>query len=95
MIDIYRRRQLQQPPRRQRVETTQHLRGRGPFCKIKYGIKHGAVRLADADGIALADANQLDSPVEPGQERLDERRLAKARLTADQDQLTATGLGRR
>jgi hypothetical protein len=39
----------------------QHFRGRGPFCKIKYGIKSGGVRLADADGMALAHANQHDS----------------------------------
>ena len=52
------------------------------------------VRLADADGMALAHANQLDSPVEPAKERLDERRLAKAGLATDQDQLTATRLRR-
>jgi hypothetical protein len=40
--------------------------------------------------MALSDTEQLDPPVEPGQERLDESRLANARLTADQHQLAAT-----
>src|SRR4051794_26503866 len=95
MIDIDQRRQLQQPSRRHRVETTLNSRCRGAFCKIEYGVKYRAVWLTRSDGMTLAAANQFDGPVELGQERLDNRRLANAGLTADQHQLTATGLCRR
>jgi len=40
--------------------------------------------------MALANAQQLDGPIEAGQERLHNRRLANAGLTADNHQLTAT-----
>ena len=45
--------------------------------------------------MALTDADEFHGPVKPGQERLDNCRLANSRLTADQHQLTATGLCRR
>ena len=66
MIDIDQRRQLQQPSRRHRVETTQHLRGRWPLCKIKYRLKYRSVGLTGTDGMALSDAQQVDGPVELG-----------------------------
>lgn len=90
MLDIDQRRQLQQPPRRNRIETTQNLSGRRAFGEIKDRIKYRGVGLTSADGMALANAQQLDGPIEAGQERLHNRRLANAGLTADQHQLTAT-----
>ena len=95
MIDIDKRRQLQQPPGRQGIETKQNLRGRRSLGKIKYRLKHRGVRLTSANGMALTDTDEFHGPVKPGQERLDNCRLANAGLTADQHQLTATRLCRR
>src|SRR5687768_10470634 len=95
MININQCRQLQQPPWRDGIETTQSLLGGGPLCKIKYRLKHRGVGLTGANGMALSDADQLHGSPEPGQERLHNRRLTNTGLTADQHQLTGTGLSRR